>query len=160
MKDFNDLSEDEQVEIITNFYSKFKFYVLYVPSKDCKYLLNAFFYYLNINNLSENVKFRIVEKNVFIIEFIDNPSYKVQSAFINSNPYNIRFLKKPTEKIQLLAVRKYGEVIKCIDNPSEKVQLEAVRSLEYFDYIFIEIFTSPKAKELYYKLKKVHGVIK
>lgn len=106
----------------------------------------------------------VIHKTAESIEeefIINSKSEEDKIKLIKDNPYNIRHIKNPSEAVQLAAVRIYKDSIMFIDKPTKLVQIELVKNYNYnYDYFFVEKLTSPKALELYYKLKKVHGVIK
>lgn len=91
-----------------------------------------------------------------------------QIETVRRNAFNIEFIKEPSEELKLLAVKQNWYAIKYIKNPSEIVQLEAVKNYysnynKYSDFYYKRAegyITSPKAKELYNKLKKMKEITK
>lgn len=70
------------------------------------------------------------------IKDIENPSEKVQVRSINKNAENIDYIRRPTLKVQKLAIQKNPRVIKLINNPSEEIQLLALnKDLTLFEYL-------------------------
>lgn len=93
------------------------------------------------NSLSEEDQLKLIKKDYWLIKYINNP----------------------TEAVQLASIKILGYIIEVIKNPTEVTQIEAVKNLDYYDDIediFVNKYIkSDKAKELYYKLKKMKVII-
>jgi hypothetical protein len=89
-----------------------------------------------------------------IFEVIDFDWLRNEDSYVNS--LNI------DEKLELIKENCY-HIINII-NPNEGLQIEAVRRFKNYDLvddsIVDELITFDKAKDLYYKLKKVRNIIK
>jgi len=93
--------------------------------------------YENLNNATEEEQLAAIEKDAYVIEYIDNPSEAVQLSFIEQHGVSffigsrvaslLDIISNPSEAVQLAAVKDNGYAIECIDNPSEAVQLAAVK---------------------------------
>jgi len=42
----------------------------------------------------------VVEKDSFLILYIENPSQEVQLAAANKNPYSIKLIENPTQRVK------------------------------------------------------------
>jgi hypothetical protein len=99
-----------------------------------------------INQLSDDEQIKLIYERQGIeqwkcLKSLNNPSEKVKLAIIKLNPY-------------------YMQVFK---NLSNELQLEYVRSIDFDkfdDELIAKYITSPKAKELYYKIKSAKNIIK
>jgi hypothetical protein len=119
-----------------------------------------------INELSEEDQIRYVKKNYQNIRYISNPSEEVQLASIRKHAWAYSYIKNPTNKVSFEILKINGYYIKYIKFSSEEFQLEAVKHFNYNhinsynDDIVKDYIKSPKAKELYNKLKAAHSIIK
>jgi hypothetical protein len=103
---------------------------------------------------------------------INDLNEEEQIKFIKDSYYwceSVVDIKNPSERVLKEAIRKNIAYITAIDDPSEELQLEVIRNIKYkFDkynqevhYQWIEYWIkSPKALELYKRLKKVRQIIK
>ena len=57
----------------------------------------------SINNLQEEIKFIMIDKDPEIIQFIKNPSEKIQLVAVQHDPYVIEYIDNPTEKVRQAA---------------------------------------------------------
>jgi hypothetical protein len=117
----------------------------------------------DINDLTEDEQIKLVSSNFgWDIKYIKTPSEKVQLAAVIENINVIRYIDNPSEKAQLVLAKCFPEHIDLIKDPFESVQLEAAKNLSNYniDNYVEQYITAPKAKELYYKLRKVNKVIK
>ena len=89
------------------------------------------FWSLHTKLPTESEKLAAVEREGYVIRYIEKPSEKVQLAAVRKDGYAIGFINNPSEQVQLTAVRKDERAIGFIKNPSEQVQLTAVRKDGY-----------------------------
>jgi hypothetical protein len=114
------------------------------------------------------VKIAAIKYNVYLIKDIKNPSEEMQLIAVRKYGDTIKYMKNPSEKVQLEAIKEYSFSIMFIGNPSENAQIETVNSISLKGYIkdsdnnnFINTYIkSPKALELYNKLKNTRKIIK
>jgi predicted secreted protein len=119
---------------------------------------------LDFENMTEEEQIEFVRQSPDSIGYFQYPCEESQLITIRADPYGIDNIRYPTEKVQLESVRKQPLSIAYIKNPTEETQLEAVRNFKYsnsqYRYSIYINLTSEKAKELYRKLEKAHGIIK
>jgi hypothetical protein len=97
------------------------------------------------------------------IKEILNIVYKTDNKYTRGE-YNKSDLNKLSEGELLLLMKSNPYHIKNIANPSESVQRACVENIRYYDNIDDKIvdvdITIESIREIYYKMKKVRGIIK
>jgi hypothetical protein len=124
----------------------------------------------NLKDLSDKVYIALIKEHPYYIQHIKSPNINIQLASVKLYPESIQYIKDPSEKVQLATISQEnkGWSVRHIRNPTEKVQITAVKNLPYnfikdfliLDKLIPRYITSPKALELYEKLKRVRNIIK
>ncbi len=85
-------------------------------------------YVYKIYTAPEEEQLKVVQKNGYDIQFINNPTEKIKMEALKKDGYAIQYINKPTEEMKLEAIKQNEDVIECINNPSEEIQLIAVKN--------------------------------
>ncbi|WP_406853338.1 hypothetical protein WEU32_06795 [Brevundimonas sp. BH3] len=107
MEDINELSEAEQIELVSN-----------QPRRPSDGYHIGSYYFGEIKNPSEAVQIAAVTERVVALNFIDRPSEKVQLAAVNADPRAFKLIRYPTKKVQFIAVKANPFDISLINRPS------------------------------------------
>jgi len=86
------------------------------------------FQYIPEHIKTEEFILRAIDKNGFIIEYIDNPTPEMCMRAVISNPYTIGDIKNPTEEMWLHAIANGDGIIFYIKNPTEKMMAIALKT--------------------------------
>jgi hypothetical protein len=96
--------------------------------------------------LNEEEQLKLINEFYFKIIYIEYPSEKVQLEAIRISPLSLKYINNPTKKVELFAVNRMFD-------------RNFVKYTNWDDFVYSWI-TSSEALKLYYKLKKVHSIIK
>jgi hypothetical protein len=84
--------------------------------------------------------------------------------FVNSTGQFCQYIDVCSEQLKMELIKRSSYYIWHIINPSTEIQTEVVKGFKYYDdgddITMRRNIRSVKARKLYYKLKKVRGVIK
>lgn len=172
MKNINELSEEEQIEIVGLNWVE----IVYIknPSKEVE--INA------VRNLDYNFNWDIFINNRIkskeAIELYnrlkngkkDNKMKSivdidklVELIHKGGSPYN-NIIKYMPEDIKMGLIKKSGHYITLMGDESEEIQIAAARNMLYYDGLYDNMvdryIKNIKAKDIYYKMKKVYGVMR
>jgi len=75
----------------------------------------------------EDLFLYLLNKNVWIIEYIKNPTEKIKLKAVKKNGRAIFYIKDPTEEMKLEAVKSNGLAIQDIENQTEEMKFEALK---------------------------------
>jgi hypothetical protein len=77
---------------------------------------------------TEEFILQMIDKNGYVIGYLDNPTEEMCMRAVISNPYAIHDIKNPTEKMLLRAIEKGNGIIFSIANPTEKMMSLALKT--------------------------------
>jgi len=77
---------------------------------------------------TEEFIFKMIDKNGWVIKYVDSPTEEMCMRAVISNPYAIREIKNPTEEMWLIAIQNGTGIIFFIDNPTEKMMSLALKT--------------------------------